>query len=230
MCGVGLDEALTKVGGSQQRLEEAIRCKRVLVRTRNGLSIYFFPRLDYVHMKQFSHEIDAEKQKAADEDVWAEGLQTRFGHQWFPGQPSLEQGPDQQLPSLPLPCSAGEEGTPAEEDVEKLSQGLDGLNRQQSMTLRLITQAESAMSAGMHMADLDLMQVNVDQAKIAAEHAEELATTLSKAKKFGRISLEGGWSSQNCKVLADQAQESSRRLSQCGRLIKALLPIPGKNS
>ena len=224
MCGVGLDEALTKVGGSQQRLEEAIKCKRVLVRQRNGLSIYFFPRLDYVHLKQFSHEIDAEKQKAAEEDVWAEGLQRRFGHQWQPGQwlPGLEEGAEKPLPAL-------EDVTPDDGEVEKIALSLDGLNRQQSAALRLITQAEAAMAAGMQMCDLDLMQVNVDQAKIAAEQAEELASTLSKAKKFGRISLEGGWSSQNCKVLAEQANESIKRLSTCSRLIKALLPVPGKS-
>ena len=51
---MGYDEALTKCGGSCDRLEEAVRSKRVLTRQKDGLTIYFFPRWDFERFKDFS--------------------------------------------------------------------------------------------------------------------------------------------------------------------------------
>ena len=116
------------------------------------------------------------------------------------------------------------DGSPDDDDIKILKDYLAELGKHQALALKLIVSAEAAMAGGMAKGDIEVAELNLEQLRKAAEEAEDVSRSLSKAIKFGRLSWEGGFSKQNCKILEEQSADLSRRLSTCTKLIRALLP------
>ena len=48
---------------------------------------------------------------------------------------------------------------------------------------------------------------------------------VTRAVKFQRISMEGGYSAENMAILVDSCKDVSSRLALCSRVVKASLPL-----
>ena len=53
----------------------------------------------------------------------------------------------------------------------------------------------------------------------------QVALSLTRAVKFQRVSMEGGYNKENLTILAEQGKDLCTRLSLCARVVKASIPI-----
>ena len=135
--------------------------------------------------------------------------------------PLPENMPDaggQQSPSLTPMFSAGE-SAPTAEDCENISNILGELNRTAAKAMLVLTHAVVNPSLG--QGEQDLARQTIDQLSRTAEEAEEMALPLSRAVKFHRVTLEGGYCSSNLRALTTQAQDILR-LQSCCKMVKAI--------
>ena len=235
MAGVGLEEAIAKAGG-KEALEEGIKFKRIIRRKAGGLDLYFFPQWEFTRANLFKNKVQGKKAKVAGAEAWDIQMEQQLGYEWEPEKLLADMGPSgadsgsSPLPALVMPgfsgdaAIGGDGGMAQDSDIKQLQQQLNELSKQQSIALRMINVAEGALAGSMGRSEKELLELNLEQLKQAAEQSEDISTNMSKAVKFGRLSWEGGFTSQNAKILAEQSQDVTRRLGTLARLIKAILP------
>ena len=230
--GYMFEEALAKLGGSQRALDDALAAHRVLKRNKGGMDVYFFPKLEFSKASLMTHDVSGEMKKHAEENVFQDMLKDQMGFQWEPladagtggsssllALPGFEEGDD--AGNLPI----GPPQPPSSEDIRDLTALLSEMSRQQGIALKLIQSGESSMAkGGIAKGDTEVIEVNIQQMRKAAEESEEVSRTISKAIKFSRLEWEGGFSLENCKILSEQASSLARRLCTCSKLLRAILP------
>ena len=233
--GYMFEEALAKLGGSQRALDDALAAHRVLKQNKGGMDVYFFPKLEFSKANLMTHDVSGEMKKHAKENVFQDMLKDQMGFQW---EPLADAGTGGSSSLLALPGfgegdEAGSGGSlptgapqpPSSDDIKDLTALLSEMSRQQGIALKLIQSGESSVaSGGIAKGDTEVIEVNIQQMRKAAEESEEVSRTISKAIKFGRLEWEGGFSLENCKILSEQASSLARRLCTCSKLLRAILP------
>ena len=104
---------------------------------------------------------------------------------------------------------------------------LGELNRASAKALHLIASAETFMNGSLSAGEQELSKSAIDQLITVAEEAEEMALPLSRCVKFQKVSLEGGYTGTNLKVLAAQAHDILSKLTTCSRMVRAIMKGQG---
>ena len=53
----------------------------------------------------------------------------------------------------------------------------------------------------------------------------QVSLAMTRAVKFGRISMDGGFSSENVRLLLEQGSTITTKLAACVRVVKTLTPV-----
>ena len=134
------------------------------------------------------------------------------------GNGDVDGGLAQSLTSMPLGC----ELAPTDDDRDAIAHALGELNRATARALIVISGAERALQGNMGACEQDLLRGAAGQLSKIAEEAEEMALPLSRAVKFQRVALDGGYCSTNLQVLTSQATDLLGRLLAACKMVRAI--------
>ena len=240
MQGMIVEEAIARVGGSKEALLAAISQGRIIKRMIGELDVYVFPKFEYAHTSGFQEKVGNERRKSGDPDALQDD--SKMGFKWKPME-MFEGGESQSHIPLCFPgmtpdseasadagsLAMGTDSKPTPDEIKELATHLTDLNKSGATALKALQQGEAMMekkklSAG----EAELVEQTLASLRSAAVlpvQAEKLSLPMGKAVKFNKISLEGGWTSTNVKVLVSQASDLIGKLATCVRLVRAVVPV-----
>ena len=145
-----------------------------------------------------------------------------FDVPWHPG--GMEVKLDAELPpkALVLPVFPARQ-EPNDEEKGELSARFNEINRVSAAAMRLLQQAESSLQK-LSVPEQKLATTTIQQLQKEAEAAEEMSLPMTKAVKFHKVELEGGYTSENVKVLCHQSSDACARVNACMRMARAIIP------
>ena len=198
--------------------------------------MYWFPHFEIGKQSKFSEALDAKREKDHNGE-WKDDMGKMLGFDWKSNEllPLPTSSPtctlDDKGKSLPLqlPGFGGDalqvpdqDEPPSEHDKADLSAILGEVNRTNANALKIISAGEALLSKSLSPGEADLTRSVVEQLIKVAQEADEICVPLARAVKYQRVSLEGGYTKANIKILHDQGSDVLSRLVTCSKMVRAI--------